>query len=73
MPGGVHHHVHARDEEEPILGIERPRPNTGGFAEPSQLASERILMSMHVGHPAQVHKQRIPVLHAKQHPVDRQA
>ena len=73
MPGSVHHNVHARDEEEPILGIERPGPNTGGFTEPSEFAPERILMGVHVRHPAHVHKQRIPVLHAKQHAVDRQA
>ena len=73
MPCGVHHHINAGDEEETVICIERPRPNTRGLTKPAKFSPERILVSVHVRHPTQIDKQRIAVLHAEHHAVDRQA
>lgn len=73
MPCRVHHHINAGDEEETIISIERPRPNTRGLTKPAKFSPERILVRVHVGHSTEIDKQGIAVLHAQHHAVDRQA
>lgn len=73
MPCRVHHHIHTWDEEETIIEIERPCANAGGLTKPSEFSTKGILMGVHVSDAAQINKQGIPFLNAKQHTVDRQA
>ena len=73
MPCRVHHHINAGDEEETVISIERPRPNTRGLTKPAKFSPERILVRVHVRHSTEIDKQGIAVLHAEHHPVDRQA
>ena len=39
MPCRVHHHIHAWDEKETIIEIERPRANAGGLTKPSEFST----------------------------------
>ena len=64
MPRGVHHHVHAWNQEESVVKVKRPCADSRGLTKPSQFCPQRILVSMHVRHASQINKQGIALLDA---------